>query len=367
MKIGIDISQIVFKGGVVTYTQNLVTSLLEIDRKNSYTLFGSSLRQQKKIADFFNTLSNKNTDKKLFRLPPILMDFLWNRLHVASIEHFTGNVDIFHSSDWTQPPTRNAKKVTTIHDLAVYANPENIPKKIIDVHKRRLNWVAKECDAIIADSYNTKEDIIKYLKIPDNKIHVIQLGVDKSFSPQGHESISQLKKKYYIEGDYILAFGAPGFRKNVEGVIKSFKKMQKDIPHNLVIIGSTGDAYTDENDRIIRLPYVEFSELPTFYSGASCFVYPSYYEGFGLPILEAMACGCPVVSSDRGSLKEIVGNSLIVDPDDEGDIAAKIHTILTLSDQEYASQVKKGLEHAKQFSWEKTAKETLKIYEEVLQ
>jgi len=363
MKIGIDISQIVYKGGVATYTQNLVKSLLTIDEKNSYVLFGSSFRKQDQLRKFLNNLPhNKNFTKKILPFPPLVLDILWNKIHKLSIEQLIGAVDIIHSSDWTQPPSK-AKKITTIHDLTIFKYPEIVPKRIIEVHKRKLSWVKKECDLVIADSYCTKEDIVHYLKIPSEKIHVIYLGVDSSFYPQDHNKISEIKDKYGIDGEYILAFGAPGFRKNIDGVIKAFKRLQKKIPHNLVIIG--GEEQNSE--RIINLKIVPLSDLPAFFTGASCFVYPSFYEGFGLPVLEAMACGCLVVSSNKGSLKEIIGDSVFVtDPKDSKDIEQKIQEALNLSDNEYQERINRGFKNANKFTWENTARETLKVYEEVV-
>ena len=183
MKIGIDISQIVYKGGVATYTQNLITSLLEIDKKNEYVLFGSSFGQYGKLISYLNDIKNRNVEKKYFPIPLSMIELLSNVLHNVAIESWVGPLDVFHSSDWVQFPSR-AKKITTIHDLVIYQKAAQTPKKIIEVHKRRLKWVKKECDVIIADSQSTKHDIMQHLNIPDNKINVVYLGVDRQFVPQ---------------------------------------------------------------------------------------------------------------------------------------------------------------------------------------
>ena len=365
MKIGIDISQIVYKGGVATYTQNLITSLLEIDKKNEYVLFGSSFGQYGKLISYLNDIKNRNVEKKYFPIPLSMIELLTNVLHNVAIESWVGPLDVFHSSDWVQFPSR-AKKITTIHDLVIYQKAAQTPKKIIEVHKRRLKWVKKECDVIIADSQSTKHDIMQHLNIPDNKINVVYLGVDRQFVPQSVQPIKETKEKYGIGSDYILVFGAPGFRKNVAGLVKAFQMLPNEISHTLVIIGKSDEVDIQDNKRILNIDTVPFSHLPALYSGTSCFVYPSLYEGFGLPILEAMACGCMVVSSDRGSLKEImITDNFLVDPEDIHDIAKNITAALKLSQNAREKRIENGIAHAKKFTWEKCARQTLNIYEKV--
>jgi len=181
MKIGLDVSQIVFQGtGVAQYTKKLVENLLRIDKKNEYVLFGSSLRQKKSLDDYLAGLrKRKNVSARTFSLPPLLLEFLWNKLHIFPIEWFIGRIDVFLSSDWLQPPTK-ARKVTTIHDLIVYKYPEAFQSKgghdIVVNQKRRLAWVKKECDLIICDSQATKKDVVDILKIPEKKTRVIYPG-----------------------------------------------------------------------------------------------------------------------------------------------------------------------------------------------
>src|SRR3989344_4635516 len=180
MKIAIDISQIAYEGtGVANYTAEMVKHLLKIDKKNDYLLLGMTLRQRKKLLDYFNTVKNLS-DKvtlKLFPIPQTVGNILWNQLHKIKIENLTGKIDIFHSSDWIQPPSC-AKKVTTVHDLVIYKYPETSHPQIIEVQKRRLDWVKRECDAVLADSKCTKNDLINILHFNPNKIEVIYAGVN---------------------------------------------------------------------------------------------------------------------------------------------------------------------------------------------
>ena len=179
MKVGIDISQLAYeKTGVANYLSRLVESLITIDKENEYILFGSSLRQSIK----YQVLSIKYKDKKnvifkIFKFPPSLLDFLWNKLHILPIETLIGDVDVFISSDWTEPPTKKAKKATILYDLIVYKSPEETDQKIVDTQKRKLFWTKKECDVILCISESTKRDAIKLLGIPESKVRVVYPGL----------------------------------------------------------------------------------------------------------------------------------------------------------------------------------------------
>ena len=162
--------------GVGEYVLRLVEHLLQVDKNNEYVLFFSSLRRNFQFSIFNFQSKPKNLKIKAFRFPPTFLDFLWNRLHIFPIEWLIGPVDIFISSDWTQPPTR-AKKVTIMYDLIVYKYPEETAKKIVDVQKRRLKWVKKECDAVFCISESTKKDANEILGIDKNKLIVIYPGV----------------------------------------------------------------------------------------------------------------------------------------------------------------------------------------------
>ena len=180
MKIGIDISQIAYEGtGVGNLVKNLVEHLLRADKENEYILFFSSMRrknQKSKIRIGALHEQSDNVKFKIFRLPPTFLDFLWNQLHVFPIEWLIGDVDIFISSDWTQPPTLRAKKVTILYDLIVYKYPLETDKKIVDVQKRRLSWVKKECNVIFCISEATKRDAMEILGIEEKKLKVVHPG-----------------------------------------------------------------------------------------------------------------------------------------------------------------------------------------------
>jgi len=177
MKIGIDVSQITYEGtGVSQWITNLVEQLIKIDSKNEYILFFSSLRNNFQFS-IFNFQSNHNVKIKKFRIPPSLLDLLWNKLHILPIEWLIGDVDVFITSDWTEPPTIRAKKATILYDLIVYKTPYETDKKIVDVQKRKLKWVKKESDLIFCISEATKKDAMEILGIEANRLKVIYPGV----------------------------------------------------------------------------------------------------------------------------------------------------------------------------------------------
>lgn len=178
MKIGIDISQIVHEGtGVANYVRKLVAALTKIDRQNEYVLFGSSLRKRFIFEQYFLAIKEKNVRLVTIPIPPTILDILWNKWHVAPIEWITGPIDIFWSSDWTQPPLVKGIGVTTVHDVSFLRYPETFAKQIIDVHKRRLERVRSTCRMILCDSQATKKDLIELLNFPEKKLQVVYPGL----------------------------------------------------------------------------------------------------------------------------------------------------------------------------------------------
>ncbi|MBI3342551.1 glycosyltransferase [Candidatus Gottesmanbacteria bacterium] len=179
MRIGIDISQIVHEGtGVGQYVREIVRALLRIDQVNDYILFGASLRKLSYFTEYFNEVRGLNPRVRLVKvpIPPSLLELLWNRLHTLPVECLTGPVDVFWSSDWIQPPLRRAMGVTTVHDVSFLRFPETFAKTIIDVQKRRLAWVKRECQAIFCDSEATKRDVVDLIGIEEKKLQVVYPG-----------------------------------------------------------------------------------------------------------------------------------------------------------------------------------------------
>ncbi|TSC87755.1 MAG: Glycosyl transferase, group 1 [Microgenomates group bacterium Gr01-1014_7] len=332
LRVGMDISQIAHLGGVVTYTQNLTRELSKI-KELEMVYFYSSLRKP---------YSGKLKNVKRYRLPPTFFEMLFNRWRNVPIEKFLGPLDIFHSSDWTQPPAK-AKKVTTYHDVVALKYPRWSHPKIVAVHKRRLKIVEKEIDIVIAVSQSTKRDLMEVSNIPEEKIIVIYEAPTSDFKPQAKVKIEKFRKKYGLPEAYILAIGGIGERRN----LKAVKEAAKD--YNLVISGQT-------------IPWLSIDELELLYSGATVLLYPSLYEGFGLPIVDAFACGIPVITSNVSSMPEVGGAAAIyVDPLNTTEMKRKLEILM--EDKDLRKEfVKKGFEQVKKFSWEKTAQQTAEVY-----
>lgn len=359
MRIGIDISQIVYDTGVSFYTRMLVKHLLKLDSENSYCLFGGALRSRQALLKNLQEFKDyKNKFKaKIYPFSPRISDFIFNKVHFVPIEVFTGKIDVFHSSDWSQPKT-SCFNVTTIHDLAPILYPNLSDKSIVEVHKRRFRRVYEEIDRIIVPSEATKNELLR-LGSDSNKIRVIYEAPGDAFKKESLEDINSVKDKLKIRGKYILSVGV-GKRKNTKGIIKGFdlSRAGKDI--NLVIAGNPDDLHGEKRG-VIFTGMLDDHSLASLYSGAEALVFPSFYEGFGLPILQAFACECPVVTSDLSSMSEIAADAaVLVDPHDASSIADGILKAL----QGPKGLIQKGLRRVKDFSWEKAAKETLDVYRE---
>lgn len=355
MKIGIDISSVIYGTGVSHYTEKLVENLLKIDKDNRYQLFGGSLRRMGELNAFVGGLSGSFTSK-ILPIPPTLADLVWNRFHLLPIEKLIGDIDVFHASDWTEPPSK-AFKVTTIHDLSPIRFPRLTHPKILSAHKRRLKWVKKETDRVIVPSEATKKDLESYGFDTDN-VRVIPEASD--IKPATPAKVARIKRKYNITGKYLLSIGTNP-RKNIGRVIKAFDLVRAGEDLKLVVVVTP--KFEVEPRRGLRLVTDKLSqkELAAFYTGAEALVYPSLYEGFGLPILDSFVCGVPVVTSNLSSMAEVAGSAaVLVDPYEVESIVEGLRAAL----RGKIGLSRKGTARASKFSWEKTAKMTLDVYSE---
>lgn len=359
MKIAIDISQVVYGTGVSVYTKNLVENLIRIDKKNEYILFGGTLRRRQELSNFLAKFTdNKNVKTRIFSIPPTGFEFLFNRFRFLPIEALIGQIDLFHSSDWTQPKSK-AVKVTTVHDLVPLKYPSYSHPKLVQAHRRRIEIIKKEIDAVIVPSKTTKHDLMQ-LGIVQDKIKVIPEAVSPNVKRQSKKIVEQIKSKYEIDRDYFLSVGITP-RKNTQAIIDAYKilkQKKKFKKYSLVLIGHPYNGF-NTIDGVVITGHIPFTDLLALYSGSKVFVYPSLYEGFGLPILEAMKCQTPVVTSNLGSMKEIARDSaVLVDPHQVEDIAKGVEKAFRLR----KSLVKKGTKRVGDFSWKKTARKTLTVY-----
>lgn len=351
MRIAIDVSQIVYGTGVSHYRENLVKNLLRIDNKNEYVLFAGSLRRRGDILRIF-------PQTKVFPIPPTLTDIIWNKLHILPIERLIGEVDLVHTSDWAEPPAK-ASKVTTIHDLIPIKFPRLTPSTIVSVHRKRLEWVAKESKRIIVPSFATKKDLID-LGFDESIIRVIPEA--PNLTKATDEDMAAARKKYSIHDNYIISIGTKIW-KNTERIIGAYhlSKFGKNL--KLVVVGERkGTKFSDE--RGVRfLEQMEDGDLAALLTGAEALVFPSLYEGFGVPILDAFNCEIPVVTSNLSSMTEVAGDAaVLVDPYDINSIADGIEKAL----RGPKGLVERGHVRVKDFFWKKTAKMTLDVYNETV-
>ncbi len=297
------------------------------------------------------------------------------RLPLALFSH---RPDVLWMPQHTLPLLRPKMRVAaTIHDLAWFYFPQYFTKKNLLLLRFFTRYAAGTADKLIAVSQATKNDLIKFYHVPEDKIRVIHHGFDEELfrpmrSKEDCEKIEKLKTKLNITKPYILFIGAIQPRKNIIGLIKAFNliKKREGLPHQLVIVGGKGwlwqQTITEKEksffkNEIIFTEQISRENLPVILWGADSFVLPSFYEGFGLPVLEALACGTPVLASDISSLPEVVGEAgILFNPKNIEEMAGKI--LRVLKNPELRLQLgKKGMERAKKFSWQKCANETLSL------
>ena len=273
--------------------------------------------------------------------------------------------------------SKKLKVVVTIHDLAFHLFPDHFTKKDLFLLKTFTKKAIQRADQIIAVSQNTQKDLIKYYAVPEEKIKVVYHGYDSAlFNPArtgNQEQIKKVKAKYKIKGDYLLYAGALQPRKNLGVLIKAFENLKKgsNAP-DLRLVLAGGEAWLSERifDQIDASPYKEdiiktgpylTEEMPFLLGGAQAFIFPSLYEGFGIPVLEAMAAGTPVITANNSSLTEVGGDApLYFDAKNAHELAAKIRQLLDNSGLREELRIK-GLKQAQSFSWEKCARETLAV------
>lgn len=286
-------------------------------------------------------------------------------------------VDLFHAMDHNLSPFLRCPSIVTVHDLIplVLRGPYLGPFSWTWLQAHRM--AASRASAVIAVSENTARDIRRFWKIPPDRIRVIPEGVEDFYRPvEDGERIDRVLSKYGITRPYLLYAGGFDPRKNVRNLLRVFRIFSRRHPeYRLVLCGDTtafeGDLRSGIQaeglqESVVLTGFVEREELPALYSGAACSLYLSLYEGFGLPVLESMACGCPVVASRAASLPEVLGEAgVLVSPQDPEEAAAAVERIC--SDREFrASLAEKGLRRAAQFSWSKAAGEALDLYRQIL-
>lgn len=380
MKIGFDISPVQrwdnrFRG-IGCYIYNLVENLISIDSKNEYIFFTfKKSNGENGVKSWFSELKNRaKTNLKFLeisRSSSLLNRFLLSR------EVTRHKIDIFHFPvQLNLPWVRFYKSIVTIHDLIPFLfSKDYLPgmrDKLFYFLEMKINCGAP---MIIAVSKSTKKDIIKLFGVPEDKIRVIYNGKKESFKPiKDRALLDKIKAQYSINGEFLMYVGGADKRKNISRMLKAFQAFKVRSPNNLKL-SVVGKINIDELKKTIRneslftdvifTDYVNEEDLILLYNASEFVIFPSLYEGFGLPAVEAMACGKAVITSNNSSLPEVVGNAgLYINPRSEDEITETIH--LLWRDKSLREKLgEKGIKRARMFGWKKTALQTLRVYKEL--
>jgi len=357
--------------GNETYAANLIEALAEIDQSNRYTLY---VTKQSAVDRFKNRWPNFAVKRTLPHTPLIRIPL------TLSVELRKDRVDVLHVQ-YTAPPRMPCALVATIHDLSFEHLPETFKRRSRTQLRLTVRRTAQRAAQILTLSEFSRRDIIETYSVDSERVFVTPPAAPHHFAPVTDETeLRRIRATYGIRRDYILALGSIQPRKNLVRLINAYASLYhadggSRLPQ-LVLAGKRGwlEAETiraaEKNDMrkdILLIGYVPDAELPALYSGAVCFAYPSYFEGFGLPVLEAMQCGTPVIAGNRTSLPEVAGNAgVLVDPFDEADIADGL--LRVIKNPDYRAQLRvKGLARAAAFGWKDTARLTLQAYERAAQ
>ncbi|MFC1959428.1 glycosyltransferase family 4 protein [Chloroflexota bacterium] len=362
-------------GGIGRYVRELVTALAKEDTNTHYKLFVAGVDAPEKLPD----LPGENFSWHTTRVTPRWLARLWHRANIPyPVEQLLGDITLFHATDFVLPPTRHdTRTLVTVHDLSFVHVPETAEprlKKYLDVMVPRS---VKKADHILADSAATKADLVTLYNTPSDKITILLSGVDPHFRPiEDTQQQTAVREKYGLgTWPYLFTIGTVQPRKNYTRMCEALAIMHTSTPDlHLVIAGGKGWLEDPIHETVQRLQlgqhvhfigFADDQDLPALYSAAAAVPYVSLYEGFGLPVLEAMACGTPVIASNLSSIPEVAGNAaLLVDPTDSAAIATAIQTVLD-KPMLQKQLIDSGYQQARQFTWQKSAQNLLQVYRQV--
>lgn len=377
MRIGIDIRSLLEQeaGGVSAYTEKILTNLFRIDTQNEYLLFYNSF-QKNLPSKNKEELSAPNVTLKPFSFPNKIFNISLNFFKYPKIDKLIGGVDLFFVPNLIFIAlSSQVKKVITLHDLSFLLYPHFYSSKGRLWHRAiSPKKLVKEFDKIIAVSENTRQDTINFFQLDPEKVVTIHSGIDQETDQDSSPTFKdKVRLRYRLPEKFILSLCALEPRKNVETIVSAFELFKEHYPnpYRLVIAGASRDRSKElrsllkkskfQND-IHFLGYISNEEKPLLYQMADLFVYPSFYEGFGFPPLEAMAASLPVIASYSSSLSEVCEDAaILVNPYDIEELTESFQQVL-FNPELSGNLIKKGLNQVKKFSWQKTAKETLNLF-----
>ena len=374
MRILIDYTAAITQGaGIGRYTRSLVDGLARVDREDDFTLFSAERPSGERgfpSASRFRTVSGPLDNRR--------MTILWHRLRAPiPIELFAGRADVLHAPDFSLPPTLRARTVVTIHDLAFMTHPECAVPSLRAYLNRVVPRAVRRADHLIAVSQRTADDMVELLGVAPKKITVIHLGVDPSVRRvEDQARLEAAVARYGLRRPFALAVGTIEPRKNFARLIEAFSLARQRAagPAQLVIAGRKGWLYDGVFETVERLglrdnvrflDYIPDGDLPVLYSLAAVVAMPSLYEGFGIPMVEAMACGAPVVASAVGSLPEIVGDAGLLAPPENVEALADALTRAVGDEYLRAQMVARGYERVRLFDWDAAARQHVAVYHSV--
>jgi glycosyltransferase involved in cell wall biosynthesis len=380
-RIGIDITAAVSQGGGIgRYTRELVQALTRAGRKDApfhYHLFSARRPTPPPTRDTLP--EGSNVSYREAQLSAKWLYRLWYLLRVPlPVQRFTGEIDLFHSPDFVLPPVRGSiPTLVTVHDLSFAHYPETFTPALLRFLNGAVPRSVQRATHVLADSEATCADLIEIWNTPPEKISVLYSGVHSRFHPIADEAkLARVQQKYGLAGKpYLLSVGTVQPRKNYRMLIRAFSSLADQWPHNLAIAGGNGWLFDETlaeaerhgiGARVHFLGFVDDEDLPALYSGATIFLFPSLYEGFGLPPLEAMACGAPVMVSDASCLPEVVGSAAIQLPASDEEAWRAALAELLRDNIRRSHMVAAGFIRAREFTWEKAAKQLRRIYQELL-
>jgi glycosyltransferase involved in cell wall biosynthesis len=365
MQIGIDARLVYYtRAGIGQYTLRLTHALASLYGEDRFTLL-QDRRQPTPLLDEPNVATTGCLVPSHHSLEQMLLPWFVDRL----------KVDVFHSPDFIPPLRAGGPSVITIHDLAFLIYPHFLTKDSARYYGQ-IDRAVRRADRVIAVSESTKGDLIRMLGTPEDKIRVIYEAADPLFQPEDRAgALEQVQALFELPGDFILFVSTIEPRKNVTGLLRAYRRLRDDykLTPVLVLVGARGWLCNEVDELVDKLdlrPYCFFlgsvgsHDLSHLYNAATCLVHPAFYEGFGLPPLEAMACGTPVIVSNVSSLPEVVGDAaLLVNPENDEEITVALWRLLT--DRVLWTELReKGLCRAAAFSWERAAQQTMAVYGE---
>ena len=368
MRVGIEITPLNnAPTGVGYYVRHLLEQLSKLPDPPEYACFASGLRAP-------DTSGLAITHRRL-PMPTRLLYMCWEKTGVPRVDRLLGGVDVYHAVNYVLPPVAKARRVLSIHDLCFLRHPEWASPKIVGPFRRTIRQHAHQADRVIACSESTKKEIVDLLELPENRIRVIYDAADNMFQPvEANRARQQVAQVLGISHPFFLFVGTLEPRKNLGGLLEAFSRAK--VPHHLVIAGGSGWKSSELRvqalslsieDKVHFTGYIHDRALfPALYSAATAFLFPSWYEGFGLPVLEAMACGCPVIASNTTSMPEVGGDAMLyAAPEDANAWTTAIQQ--AAEDESLRNDMRrKGLEQALKFSWRRCAEETMECYRSVL-